>query len=468
MSNYKKLGKDMLLMTIGSLGSKVLAFLFVPFYTAVLTTSEYGISDLITTTVSLCFPLFTLIISESLLQFTLNKEDEISKIWSIGLRIWILGTLAMLLCSPIVLLTPLKEYYIFVVSYYIAYSLYNCLSYFIRGLNKVGVFSIAGIINSVLVIALNLLFLLGMKIGIIGYLLSQIIACFFAGVFIFFAGKIYKYGFGIFKVDRQLQSKMLAYSIPMIPNSISWWIANASDRYILTMFSGVAVTGIYSVAYKIPTIISLFSGIFNSAWRLSANENFGSEESKAFYTDIYSKLTVLLLLLSSFLIVINKPLASILFSKDFYAAWECVPILVVSAVFHSYSDFFGTIYTTSFKTKYLFYSTLMGAGTNIILNFCFIPHFGAIGAALATLISYAVVWIFRLVHSQKILKIKYHLVRDCIGYLIVFVQLVLAEFEWKFEIAVSAVLLLILIILVRKELISIFKMALGKFLKKKI
>ena len=468
MSNYKKLGKDMLLMTIGSLGSKVLAFVFVPFYTAVLTTAEYGIADLITTTVSLCFPVFTLIISESLLQFTLNKENEISKIWSIGLKIWIFGTIAMLLCSPIVLITQLKEYYFFVVAYYVAYSLYNCLSYFIRGLNKVGVFSVAGIINSVLLIALNLLFLLGLKIGLVGYLLSQIIACFLAAAFIFVAGKIYKYGFRIFKIDKQLQSQMLAYSVPMIPNSISWWIANASDRYILTMFVGVAVTGIYSVAYKVPTIISLFSGIFNSAWRLSVNENFGSDESKAFYTDVYSKLTVLLLLLSSFLIVINKPLAQILFSKDFYVAWKCVPILVLAAVFHSYADFFGTIYTTSFKTKYLFYSTLMGAGTNIVLNFCFIPHLGAIGAALATLISYAVVWIFRLIHSRKILKMKYHLMRDCTSYLIVLAQMIIAGFEWRYEIAVSALLFLVLIVLVRKEMVSIVKMFLGKFLKKKV
>ena len=127
MASYKKLGKDMLLMTIGSLGSKILAFLLVPLYTTVLSTAEYGISDLITTTVSLCFPFFTLIISEPLLQFSLNKENNTAKIWFIAFRIWLIGTLVMFLFSPIVFFTPLKEYYGFVVAYYIGYSMYNIL-----------------------------------------------------------------------------------------------------------------------------------------------------------------------------------------------------------------------------------------------------------------------------------------------------------------------------------------------------
>lgn len=466
MASYKKLGKDMLLMTIGSLGSKILAFLLVPLYTTVLSTAEYGISDLITTTVSLCFPFFTLIISEPLLQFSLNKENNTAKIWFIAFRIWLIGTLVMFLFSPIVFFTPLKEYYGFVVAYYIGYSMYNILSYFMRGVNKVKIFSISGVINSAAIIGLNIFFLLVLKIGIVGYLLSQIIASGVACVYIVLAGGVYRYGLQIRNVDKVLQKKMLAYSIPMIPNSVSWWISNASDRFILTFFSGVSVTGIYSVAYKIPTIISMFSSIFNSAWRLSAADEFGSKKSRDFFGDVYSKLTVLLLLLSSLLIAMNKPLASILFARDFYAAWKCVPVLLLSAAFHSFADFFGTIYTTSYKTKYLFQSTLIGAGTNIILNFSLIPFWGAFGAAIATLISYMAVWLFRILHSRKIIKIEYHLRRDIACYALVFLQLLISGFTLKCEIVIATIIFLLLLILTRKELSQLLKMFLVKLKRK--
>ncbi len=458
MSNYKKLGRNIVIMTIGNFGSKVLSFLFVPLYTAILTTAEYGISDLITTTVSLCFPFFTLIISEPLLQFSLKNETDISKIWIAGLNVWVMGTIGMLACSPIIFFTPLKDYYFFVIGYYIVYSMYNCLSYFIRGLNKVFIFSLAGIVNTFFMIALNIIFLIVIKIGILGYLLSNIISCFVACVFIIVFGGIYKYGFNILRVDKGLRRKMLSYSIPMIPNSISWWIANASDRYILTMFSGLTAAGIYAVAYKIPTIISTFSGIFNSAWRLSANDDFGSESSCRFYEDIYSKLTVLLVCLSSALIVINKPLAHFLFSNDFYTAWKCVPFLLLSATFHSYADFFGTIYTTSFKTKYLFYSTVLGAATNIVLNLILIPFWSGQGAAVATLLSYIVVWLFRVFHSRKILALKYNIKRDLFCYIVVFIQLIISELEMNSEIIISFACMLLVFTAMRKEIYSVLKM----------
>ena len=467
MSSYKKLGKNMLFMTIGSLGSKILSFLLVPLYTSVLTTAEYGISDLITTTVSLCFPFFTLIISESLLQFSLSKKHEKSELWFISFRIWLFGTVIMFIFSPIVFFTPLKDYYIFVITYYMCFSFYNILSYFIRGLEKIKVFSFAGIIDTFIIIMLNILFLLVFKIGIIGYLLSQIIASALASIYMIFAGGVYKYGFKILNIDKKLQREMISYSVPMIPNSVSWWISNASDRFILTFFSGVSVNGIYSVSYKIPTIISMFSTIFNSAWRLSAVDEFGSEKSRLFFADVYSKLTVLLLLLCSGLIVINKPLAKLLFSNDFYLAWKCVPILLLASAFHSFADFFGTIYTTAYKTKYLFYSTLIAAVTNIVLNFSLIPFLGAFGAALATLISYIAVWLFRIIHSRKIIKIEYHLIRDGLCYFFVLLQLIISIFEWKFEILYSSIFFILILFLTHKELFNILKMFISNFKKNK-
>ena len=94
------------------------------------------------------------------------------------------------------------------------------------------------------------------------------------------AGQIFP--LGDTKEDKQIEREMIAYSVPLILNSVSWWINNASDRYILTYFSGVAVNGIYSVAYKIPTILSTIQSIFYNAWSISAITEFDRNDTDGF------------------------------------------------------------------------------------------------------------------------------------------------------------------------------------------
>lgn len=462
MASYKKLGKDMLFMTIGTFGSRLLSFIFVPFYTSVLTTEEYGLADLITTTVTLMLPFFTLIIFEAMMRFALEKDIDRAAVWNIGIKIECIGVIVFLIVSPVFNLTILKEYYLFIVAYYVITSLNRCVSYFVRGLNKVKIFSAAGTIQTGVLVGANLFFLLWLKAGIEGYLISQILAAIVATLFMFWAAKLYSFRFDVIHVDKKLQRDMLRYAIPMIPNSVSWWIANASDRYILTAFSGAAVNGIYSVAYKIPTIISTLMSIFGNAWKLSAVEEFGTEKSKEFFEDIFSKLTALMLLTVSVLLVINKPLAHILFAKEFYQAWQTVPLLLIAAVMHAYSEFFGSIYTSSYKTKFLVYSTAMGSVVNIVLNLLLIPNYGAMGAAVATVIGYFVIWISRVLNSRKIMKIRINLKRDIKVYGLIIIQIIVACNQFKFELIISGVIFLLILFLMRNELKGLISLLMKK------
>lgn len=467
MANYKKLGKDILLMTIGNMGSKIISFVFVPFYTAVLTTEEYGITDLISTTVTLLLPFFTVTVFESMMRFPMDKKYDPQKIWVAGWRIEIIGFFIFLFLSPIIFLTILKEYYIFVILYYLATSVHRCVSYFVRGINKVKIFAIAGTLQTGLLVTFSLLFLLVFKIGIVGYLLAHILASLLATIYIVVAAKLYKFGLKIWNVDKQLQKAMLNYSLPMMPNSVCWWIANASDRFILTAFAGAAVNGVYSVAYKIPTIISSLTSIFGNAWKISAAEDFDTDKSRVFFSDIFSKFTVLMLLTASFLMIVNKPLSKILFSKDFYQAWQCVPILLMASVMHAYSEFYGSIYTSSYKTSFLVISTAIGSVLNIILNFVLIPKYQGLGAAIATLIGYAVIWLSRLIHSRKIMVLEYHIIRDIICYLLSGFQIFIACNNFQYEYIISGGIFAAIVILMHKEIKGVFEMIFKKMLPKR-
>lgn len=449
-SNYKKLGKNTLLFALGSFTQKAMAFLLVPFYTYVLSTSDYGTADLIITVSSMIWPLFTLLIDDAILRFSLDKNEKKEQIISIGFYINLFGFLIMLCLSPLVLLvSALKEYYLLFVLYYFAYSINSFFSYALRGLEKTKLFSLTGVISSFIAISCNLLFLLVFKWGVRGYLLSYILAFFITGIIQFSLGKFSQYIIPFSAINKDKKREMMRYALPMIPNSISWWISNSSDKLIVSYVCGISVNGIYSVSYKIPSLITTCSSIFSNAWQISAVEGFGSEENRKYFSDIYYKYSTVCMFLAAVLIAFNKIVCRVAFSKDFYLAWINVPVLLYAVTFQIMSGFLGTIYTTAKKTKMIFVSTVIAALSNIVLNIIFIPIYGGLGAAWATCASYVILWIIRVVDSKKIMKLSVNWEKEIACNIIIFIQVCIACTDNSKEFWISLILMMLLLFIKR-------------------
>lgn len=469
--SYKKLGINTLLFTIGSLGQKLLTFLFVPFYTAILSTSDYGTTDLIVTIVSLIWPIFTLQIDEAILRFCLDKENSKKTIISIGFWTNIIGIVPMLLFSVLILGVPvLKPYYLLFVLYYCSYTM-NCFtSYAAKGLEKVSLFALSGIVTSIVVISCNIFFLIVLKIGIIGYLLSYILGYSITSVFVLKKGKLYKYIRLLSQEDKKIMKELCAYSLPLIPNSICWWVNNSLDRLMVAAMCGVSGNGLLAVAYKIPSMLTTMSSMFSNAWQISAVEDFGSDKSKKMYSAIYNKYVALNIFIVSAITLFVKLIAKILFSKDFYGAWVYAPALVFASMFMILSGFLGTIYTSSKKTKMVFYSTVIGAVVNIILNYILIKTIGIQGAAVATLVSQVIIWAIRAYDSQKILRldVKWHIHVLC--FILIGIEIYIMCANFMCSIWVSAVIVLVLALINRsiiEEIILIMKRIIIKKLGRK-
>jgi len=457
MNQYQKLGKNIMYITIGNFASKVMSFLMIPFYTSVLTTNEYGIADLMTTTINLISPFFTALICEATIRFALDKDKDKSQVFTGSFTIVTIGFVAMTLFSPFILASNnLKKYYLLFVIYYFAVNLHNLVSQFARGIEKIALYSLSGVFQTVSFIVLNLLFLFYLKMGVIGYILSLVISNLLASIFLSIGCRLKNYLVSLKELDINLIREMLSYSIPMIPNSISWWVNNSADKYFLTFFSGVSVTGIYSVSQKIPSLFAIISTIFINAWQISAVEDFGSSKSRDFYSDIYNQYSSFIVMLASGLICITKLLASFLFSKDFFTAWVYTPILLFAFVFHSLSSFLGSIYTSSKKTRMLFISTMVGAVSNIILNLIMIPLWEGIGAAVATLSSYLIIWIIRLFDTSHIMKLTVKFKRDLISYLLITVEIIFVCLEIPYYLVLSFFIFIIICFINKDFIIKIF------------
>ena len=138
---------------------------------------------------------------------------------------------------------------------------------------------------------------------------------------------------------------MIRYSIVLIPNSFMWWIMNSSDRVMVSSMVGIAANGIYAVSYKLPTLVSTLTTIFNQAWSYSAIREEGTEDENEYNNKIFRTLIGIVMLIGIGLITFMKPFLSIYVAKEYYVAWKYTPFLTVGCVYLTLATFMATSYT---------------------------------------------------------------------------------------------------------------------------
>lgn len=471
MHKYKYLLKNIGLLTISNFGTKILSFVLIPLYTSILSTAEFGTYDVYSTTVSLLVPVLTLNIIEGVMRFTLDKTKDNTEIFTLGIKRIIVAILIFVVLDGVNaafnLIPVFAQYWYYLLLLYLTYMFYTLLTQFARGVERVADVAAAGALNSVVMLGLNILFLVVFRMGLSGYFLANCLAYFVPITYLTIRLRAWKY-IKFKRKNDKLKKEILEYSRPLVFNNIAWWINNVSDRYIVTWLCGLGANGIYSVAYKIPSVLNIFQTIFNQAWTLSAVKEF-DKNSGAFYSRIYRIYNCGMVTICSFLVFLDRVIAHVLFKQEFFAAWQFAPFLMISVVYGSLSGMLGGIFSAAKKSKIFARTTLLGAAVNTALNIALVYFMGPLGAAIATLVSYIIVWAARLISANKIVPLDINLTRDIISYVLLIGQSVF----WFLPLSTPLIyagegvfVLLILALYIRDE-ISMFKELKDKFSKKK-
>ncbi len=458
MKPYKSLFKNTAFIFLGQFASKILTYLLLPLYTYVLTTEEYGTYDFIVTTISLLLPIVTVDIFEACFRFALDENSSQNQIFSIGMYMVLLSIVIVLLLYPVsIFISILNQYYLLFVLLFASNVINTFLMQFIRGCKKVKLYSVCGCVNTIFLLTFNILFLIVFKFGLPGYFFAYILSGLLTNAIIIVSIRAWKYWLPLNKIEMPLFKRLIKYSVPMMPNSICWWISNSSDKYMLQYMSSTVQLGIYSVSYKIPSALSIVSSIFMSAWSISAVEDFGSDESKKMFSNIYNTFFGVISVATSILILLSKYAAGFIYQKDFFIAWKCSVILLLAFLFNCLSAFLGTVYISAKKTNMAFISTSIAAICNIVLNFLLIPIWDVYGAAIATLVSYIVVWCIRLIHTKRIINFKKDNIKHIISILLLFVEAVVILYQIRYCYLLSVCILTIIIFLNLKIVIQLFR-----------
>ena len=416
MNRYQKLASNTVILAIGTFGSKLLVFLLMPLYTAWLTTAEYGAAEMIMGIANFLIPIACVGVSTGIFRFAAEREADQKRVFSSSVALLGLGLAGFLLLSPLLLLIPYCKPYVWLVVLYVFFAdLQAVCAQYLRAIDRTALFAGQGIFNTALTIACNVLFLFVFKMGVEGYVLSVIVGNLITTAFIVMRAKLWRV-FSIQNVDRRLMKDLLRFSLPMIPTTLCWLITDLSDRAMVTYFWGESVNGVYAAAYKIPTIVNLVAGIFLQAWQFSAvSEEKDETACSHFYSRVWEGFLSVIMIGGAGLILLSRFLSKLLLNVTFFEAWRYMPTLLCAAALEALVSFLASVYLVRKKSSHSFVTALVGALANIALNLWLIPVIGALGAAIATLASYALVLVLRMIDAPRIIPFKLCLPRLCIS-----------------------------------------------------
>lgn len=407
--NNNNFAKNTLLLAIGNILTKGLLFVMVPFFSRWLTTEDYGTFDLLCTYASLLIPIITLSTGDAMFRFSIEKSsDNNDKRKNITNSFFITSINLLLVIVLLLIIKILFNWNLAIPFIFLTIGeIYNSfLQSFLRALKKLNIYSFCSAISVVIISILVTIFVKYLNFGLSGIIYGYAIGYILGDLLISFYTKLYKY-ISIKCISYSGIKKLIKYSCFLIPNSISWWIVNVSDRFLIKNFLGAAANGIYAISNKIPAICTAIFSVFNISWQQEASEIVEKskiEDVTEYFNKTYNNIYSILLSICIGILSCNYLFFNFIFDQKYFSAHLYSSILITSIIFMTLSQFYGGIQISLKMPKENGVTTLIGAILNVLINLFAIRYFGLYAAAFSTLISYIVVNILRKYKLRKILN----------------------------------------------------------------
>lgn len=407
MNQKKQLLGNTLIIAIGKLSTQVISFLLLPLYTSKLSTAEYGTYDFLVTLSTFLLPIITLLMEESMFRFLIDAEDlkEKKRVITATVIYTLVGTVLFTVIASIAMGIMKYEYAFVFILFIISNILIGLSNALARGMGKIKLYSLSNFILGASTIVLNIIFIVGAKLGVTGLLWANTIANTATALIIF--ARLHLIQFISRKdLNKKTVLEMVKYSAPLVPNNLSWIIISLSDRLMLTWMAGADANGIYSIANKFPNIVYTCYGFFSTAWKESAARILKEDNKTEYYNGIYKDIKFFLKAIVIGLIAVMPFAFPLLVDSSYSDAYKYIPLLIISIYYTNMSNFYGGIFTAFKDTKIMGTTTVAAAIINIAINAIFIPKYGIYAATFSTLISNVLVYFYRRYKLKDYIKLK--------------------------------------------------------------
>ena len=383
-----------LVFALGGLAIKAVSLVLMPLYTTALTAGEYGTAELLNSAIEIVLPLLSLGVVEALYRFSI--DDDVPKDELFAGSLVVLGggvVCAGVACALGRVLWNMEHAGSFFVLF-CSVCVFKATTQLARGLGHVRRFVAYGLINALAMVVSTYLLLVRAHLGVEGYLWSFTIGYLVGGLVAFLGSAEYRL-LAPFRFDRALLRRMLVYSLPLVPNLLSWWLVSVSGRYVVLWGSGLAAAGLFTAASKMPSLINIVASVFQQAWQYSTAREIDSPDRGAFFGVVMRGYSLATLTVAGLVIALNRPISRVMLQAEFAEGWRYVPLLMLVASFGVISIFFESFYQALKNSGVLMASTALGAGVNVVLGVALVPFMGPWGAGLAGAVAYMLVLVVR-------------------------------------------------------------------------
>lgn len=408
----ERLGRDVAVYGGADLLFRLAQFVALPIYAYHLSVADFGILALLTVSATLLGMLVNLGVSNAIQRFYFDPdtgEAERPLLVSSALAqllltgILIVGTSLLVLAAvsdeiesaygiawPLVLIALLT-----VLPEQIAQYCLDALRLQFAPLKFVAV----ALVKNLLGVLLGLWFLLGEGMGVAGLLLGPLLAAAGAAPL----GLVMIRRDLVARIDPAAVRRVFHFGYPYVLAGAAYWVFGSMDRWMLIELADVEQVGLFSIAFKFATLLTFLIAAFGQAWSPIAYKMAAEEPRyREYFARILSLWFFALALVGLALALFAPEIMRLLTPR---AYWPATPMLAIAA---AGVVLYGTTLITAMgislekRTMLLSAAAWTAALANLAINLVLIPRFGGVGAAVATLLSYAVLTAMMLFWSQRL------------------------------------------------------------------
>ena len=396
MSSKKKVIENSFFYIFSSLLIKAMGFLLLPIYTLFLSPDEYGISNLVMGFINVAIFIVAFSLYSAVIRFYTDYQDNrarLKRLYGTLISFVILsGVLTLIL--GIVFRNIVTSIFFEGISFYpivfialmslVFVTLYTLHQSILQGMQLGKKLTRLNLTVFIATAALKIVFIGVFKLGVVGFLLAQLIVYVIYALYMFF--DLRENDLIEWTIDLTILKEALKYSIPLMPHNLSTRIASLASRIFINVSGTLAAVGLYSIAMQFGNLIDVLQISVNKAFQPWFYEmmNKNDEESKKEAVNLSNVLLVFYSLIYMGIGLFSQEVVILMTNDNYMMAWTVIPILVIGFSIKSmYYFYVNVIMFYKQAARKVFIATIIGSLMDIVLAYLLVPRFGMYGSAVA-------------------------------------------------------------------------------------
>lgn len=413
--DIKTIGKHSIIYGSGVVLSKLIGFVMIPIYTRYLTPADYGILELVYRTSGIATILIIMGLQNAVMREYAGYQDtkQQNEVVSTGLIFLMTMSMAAIItlvgcAGPLsqLIFNSSENGFYFRLAFFASY-FEICLVIpfaYLRIKDRSVFYTLMSVFRLSIALSLNIYFVVFLRYGVKGILLSEIISAGLSSIFIL----IVIFRNVKFKFNPTKLKELLLFGLPLVPAGIPIQILHNSDRFFLQYFTSEHEVGLYSLGYKFGIVLGvIINNPFGLVWQAHMYTIMKRDNAREVYGRVLTYYMYVTLFFALCLSMPIKEIIQIMAAEIFWDAYKVVPLILLSYAIFGIYGIVNVPFFIEKKTMKLPLITLSAALCNLILNWFSIKYFGMMGAAIATVLSFSILSLLVYRKSRKFYPIPY-------------------------------------------------------------